>query len=99
MIIVKILGGLGNQIFQYSYAKSLQQKGYKVKIDISAFKNYKLSDYFLDRYLIDIERAKEEDLSLYNSSNIITKLKEQGEDGRVIAAEMEKRTKKVFPES
>ena len=75
MIIVKILGGLGNQIFQYSYAKSLQQKGYKVKIDISAFKNYKLSDYFLDRYLIDIERATEEDLSLYNSSNIITKLK------------------------
>jgi transcriptional regulator len=30
--------------------------------------------------------------------NIIEKLKEQGEDGRVIAAEMEKRTKNVFPD-
>lgn len=30
--------------------------------------------------------------------NIIEKLNEQGEDGRVIAAEMEKRTKEVFPE-
>ncbi|MEX0648933.1 MAG: FMN-binding negative transcriptional regulator [Balneolaceae bacterium] len=30
--------------------------------------------------------------------NIIEKLKEQGEDGRVIAAEMEKRTKEVFPD-
>ncbi len=29
--------------------------------------------------------------------NIIQKLKEQGEDGQVIAAEMEKRTKDVFP--
>jgi transcriptional regulator len=30
--------------------------------------------------------------------NIIARLKEQGEDGQVIAAEMEKRTKEVFPE-
>ena len=30
--------------------------------------------------------------------NIIEKLNEQGEDGRVIAAEMEKRTKNVFPD-
>jgi transcriptional regulator len=30
--------------------------------------------------------------------NIIEKLKGQGEDGQVIAAEMEKRTKDVFPE-
>lgn len=30
-------------------------------------------------------------------ANIIEKLKEQGEDGRVIAAEMEKRTKELFP--
>lgn len=31
-------------------------------------------------------------------SNIIEKLKNKGEDGRVIAAEMEKRTTEVFPE-
>ncbi len=30
--------------------------------------------------------------------NIIARLKEQGEDGQVIAAEMEKRTKEVFPD-
>ncbi|MFT6190760.1 MAG: hypothetical protein ACJAV8_000166, partial [Polaribacter sp.] len=33
MIIVRIIGGLGNQMFQYAYAKTLQQKGYQVKID------------------------------------------------------------------
>lgn len=32
-------------------------------------------------------------------SNIITKLREQGESGQVIAAEMEKRTGQVFPDS
>ncbi len=30
--------------------------------------------------------------------NIIEKLKEQGEEGKVIAAEMEKRTKELFPD-
>ena len=60
-----IKSGLRDQLFQHSYAKSLQQKGYKVRLDISAFKNYKLHGYFLDRYLIDIEFATEQDLDLY----------------------------------
>jgi transcriptional regulator len=30
--------------------------------------------------------------------NIMAKLREQGEDGKVIASEMEKRTRLVFPE-
>ena len=72
---MKIIGGLGNQLFQYSYAKSLQEIGYKVKIDIGPFKNFKLHDFYLDRYFIDIDKATEEDLSLYKFSNIITKIK------------------------
>jgi hypothetical protein len=56
LIIVKIIGGLGNQMFQYSYAKSLQRKGHKVKIDISAFDEYKLhGGYQLDKYNIDLK--------------------------------------------
>jgi hypothetical protein len=58
MIIVRIVGGLGNQMFQYAYAKSLQQKGYSVKIDISKFKKYKLhGGYHLDQYKIDLKTA------------------------------------------
>ncbi len=56
MIVVRIIGGLGNQMFQYAYAKSLQNKGYEVKIDISNFKFYKLhGGYQLDNFNIDIE--------------------------------------------
>jgi len=58
MIIVRIVGGLGNQMFQYAYAKVLQQKGYAVKIDISKFKKYKLhGGYQLEKYKIDIEAS------------------------------------------
>ncbi|MBU3010021.1 alpha-1,2-fucosyltransferase [Polaribacter vadi] len=58
MIIVRIVGGLGNQMFQYAYAKSLQQKGFDVQIDISKFKTYKLhGGYQLDKYNIDLEIA------------------------------------------
>lgn len=58
MIVVRIIGGLGNQMFQYAYAKSLQQRGYKVKIDISKSKKYKLhGGYHLDKFKIDIENA------------------------------------------
>ena len=58
MIIVRIVGGLGNQMFQYAYAKSLQQKGFDVQIDISKFKTYKLhGGYHLDSYNIDLQKA------------------------------------------
>ena len=42
MIIVKILGGLGNQMLQYAFYKALIHRGIEAKIDISGFKNYKL---------------------------------------------------------
>jgi transcriptional regulator len=47
---------------------------------------------------IDTVFKLSQDRDLKSYQNIIEKLKEQGEDGQVIAAEMEKRTKEVFPE-
>lgn len=42
MIIIKIIGGLGNQMFQYSFYKSLQSKGINVYADLSDFEDYPL---------------------------------------------------------
>ncbi|QOD61748.1 alpha-1,2-fucosyltransferase [Polaribacter haliotis] len=68
MIIVRILGGLGNQMFQYAYAKALEQKGFDVKLDISGFKNYKLhGGYHLNNYKIDLKYAS-------NFSNFLSKI-------------------------
>jgi hypothetical protein len=58
MIIVRILGGLGNQMFQYAYAKALSLDGYEVKLDLSKINKYKLhGGYQLDKYKIDLEIA------------------------------------------
>ncbi len=68
MVIVRIVGGLGNQMFQYAYAKALQKKGYNVKIDISKFKKYKLhGGYQLDKFKIDLETSN-------TLSNILTRI-------------------------
>lgn len=69
MVIVKILGGLGNQMFQYAYAKSLEQNGYIVKIDISGFKDYVLQKYGLDKYNIDLQISqKHENDKIYKNT-------------------------------
>ncbi|MFD2161737.1 alpha-1,2-fucosyltransferase [Paradesertivirga mongoliensis] len=42
MKIVKILGGLGNQMFQYAFYLSLCQRFKNVKVDLSGFDQYQL---------------------------------------------------------
>jgi len=75
MLIVKIIGGLGNQMFQYAYAKALQEKGYKVKLDISAYETYKLhGGYQLNKYNIDMEIAKSKEIEKLAKKNIFEKI-------------------------
>ena len=42
MKVVKILGGLGNQMFQYAFYLSLANKFNNVKVDVSDFQDYEL---------------------------------------------------------
>ncbi len=37
MIIVRIWDGLGNQLFQYAYARKLKERGFDVRIDVDKF--------------------------------------------------------------
>ena len=74
MIIVQLLGGLGSQMSQYAYAKSLNLKGYIVKIDISAFDSYKLREYELDNFNIDLEISSEQENDFFKKNNIIIQL-------------------------
>lgn len=45
-IIVRIIGGLGNQMFQYAFYKMLEEKFSNVKCDIQGYDNYKLHTGF-----------------------------------------------------
>lgn len=54
MIVAKIHGGLGNQLFEYAFARSLQNKiGGKLILDISDFKYDKLRSYSLHHFKLN----------------------------------------------
>ncbi len=48
MKVVKVIGGLGNQMFQYSFYLALKKKHNNVKLDASSFKTYTLHAYQLE---------------------------------------------------
>ncbi|MGE7752396.1 alpha-1,2-fucosyltransferase [Lysinibacillus fusiformis] len=72
MIIVQIIGGLGNQMFQYALAKKLKFKlGYTVKLDITAYDSYKLHNYCLDVFKLDIPVATLKEIEICKNNNIL----------------------------
>lgn len=62
MIITKLLGGLGNQMFQYAAGRTLAAKhNAEFKLDISAYETYKIQDYAINNLNIieNISTTKE----------------------------------------
>ena len=53
MIMLRLIGGMGNQLFQYATAKALaMQKSCELVLDITAFETYKLHRYSLNHLKI-----------------------------------------------
>ncbi|MDD2340087.1 MAG: alpha-1,2-fucosyltransferase [Methanosarcina sp.] len=64
MIIVKLIGGLGNQMFQYALGRHLAMKNNStLKLDIQGFKSYKLRNYDLNCFNIQENIATSKDLA------------------------------------
>ena len=54
MIVTRLIGGLGNQLFQYSYGKRLAvENNCDLCLDTSAFETYKLHHYALNHFRIE----------------------------------------------
>jgi hypothetical protein len=68
MVVIKVIGGLGNQLFQYALGRAIEIKlGYKVKYDICDFKTYKLRNFELDKFKTKFElSSKFENILLRN---------------------------------
>lgn len=63
MIVVRLIGGLGNQLFQYATARAISERlQTEVKLDISAYGEYKLHKYALNYFNIVENIATQKDL-------------------------------------
>jgi hypothetical protein len=63
VITVSLIGGLGNQMFQYAAGKALAERhGVGLALDLSGFRNYPLRSFLLDRLCVpeaDLGHASE----------------------------------------
>jgi hypothetical protein len=58
LVITKLIGGLGNQMFQYAMARRMAYlHNETLKLDITGFKEYRLRDYYLHQLNIEAEIA------------------------------------------
>lgn len=75
MIISRIIGGLGNQMFQYAAGKRLAIKlGVELKLDISGFPTKWDENYMLDVFNIDENYSTNEDIDRikhYSNSSFV----------------------------
>ncbi len=78
MLIIKFIGGLGNQMFQYAFYKSLEKMGKDVKADISGYEDYELHNGFeLEKIFgINLKYANMYDIEKYiiKKNDIIKKI-------------------------
>ena len=75
MIVSKIIGGIGNQMFQYAVAKSVAEKKNEIlKLDVTAYDSYSLFEYRLDAFNIQESFASlNEIFSLRGADSFINK--------------------------
>ena len=73
MIIVKIKGGLGNQLFQYALGRAVAlHHKLPLKLDLTIFKTYKLHRYLLDQFPIQADIATEDEIiNLKGRKNVL----------------------------
>jgi len=68
MIITKLHGGLGNQLFQYAIGRQLAiRNSSELKLDISPFRDYKLHKYAIHHFNVNATLATESEVAAYRA--------------------------------
>jgi len=71
MIIVRLMGGLGNQLFQYALGRRLAlERGVKVKFDPKFFAVVKNRPYALDNFNTKVEFASDQEVDEVKGKNL-----------------------------
>ena len=75
MVVVRLIGGLGNQLFQYAAARRVAHiNNASLKLDVSGFESYKLHAYSLKHFNIREEFASPEEIARFNGSGLTNHL-------------------------
>lgn len=75
MIIVQIIGGLGNQMFQYALGRHLAKlNNTELKLDITTFEAYKLHNYALSNLAIQANLASALEINRLKTNRLLRKL-------------------------
>lgn len=73
MIMLKIMGGFGNQMFQYAFARELLYRGKEVKADISYYADIPAEDternIIKEKLFADLPIAKDEEIRFFLREN------------------------------
>ncbi len=76
MVVAKIMGGLGNQMFQYALGRSIALKtAQDLKLDISFFTKQKLRNYELGYFKIDENFTSAREAKLLSGEGLINTVK------------------------
>lgn len=81
MIIIKVMGGLGNQMFQYSFYKQLKSQIKDAKLDLSVFENCNLHNGYELNKIFNVDEdiaSKDEIMKLsedYSNNQIFRRIK------------------------
>jgi hypothetical protein len=76
MVIVKLIGGLGNQMFQYAAGRRLAHVlGVELKLDISAFNSYKLRKYCLGTFNIQESFATLDEITALTKPRFVERMR------------------------
>jgi hypothetical protein len=94
MIVVQLMGGLGNQMFQYSLGRTLASKNKtSLKLDISWFKQVEVVNtqrqYDLGCYAITAETIKRDKLKIINSESVKNRLTDRLFNKNALTAQIE----------
>jgi len=78
VVIVRLIGGLGNQLFQYATARSVAHiKGVPLKIDVTPFSVYKLHKYSLSPFNISENFATSDEIAKVKCSKGFTGMRQR----------------------
>ena len=71
MIITNIIGGIGNQLFQYYFGRKIEEiNNTNLKLDNSGFKSYKWHNFELNKFNVKYEIATKEEIELLLKENL-----------------------------